>query len=57
MSFDALVSDMKDVSFEVYEKYLIILHTFNQKQPSAFRESHEFTPEFAGSVPTRIPGR
>jgi hypothetical protein len=57
MSFDALVIDMKEVSFDVYERYLIILHQFNQKQPSAFRESHEFTPEFASSANFRIPGR
>jgi hypothetical protein len=57
MSFDAIVSDMQEVGFEVYEKYLIILHQFNQKQPAGFRDSHEFTPEFAGSTSTRIPGR
>lgn len=57
MSFDALVGGMKEVSHEVYERYLIILHQFNQKQPSAFRESHEFSPEFAGATPTRVPGR
>jgi hypothetical protein len=57
MSFDALVSGMNEVSYEVYERYLIILHQFNQKQPSAFRESHEFSPEFAGANPSRVPGR
>jgi hypothetical protein len=57
MSFDSLVSEMREVSFEVYEKYLIILHQFNQKQPSGFRESHEFSPEFAGSATFRAPGR
>jgi hypothetical protein len=57
MSFDSLVSEMKQVSFEVYEKYLIILHQFNQKQPAGFRESHEFTPEFAGTPNPGIPGR
>jgi hypothetical protein len=57
MSFDALVRDMKEVSFEVYEKYLIILHQFNQKQPSGFRESHEFSPEYAGAGSLRVPGK
>jgi hypothetical protein len=57
MSFDDLITDMKETSFEVYEKYLIILHEFNQKQPSGFRDSHEFTPEFAGTNTTRIPGK
>jgi hypothetical protein len=57
MSFDALVDHMKEVSFDVYERYLIILHEFNQKQPSAFRESHEFTPEFASPNTLRVPGR
>jgi|SRR5687768_8245320 hypothetical protein len=57
MSFDDLVREMKEVPFDVYEKYLIILHQFNQKQPSGFRESHEFTPEFAGSGNARVPGK
>jgi hypothetical protein len=57
MSFDVLVNDMKEVSFEVYEKYLIILHQFNQKQPSGFRETHEFSPDFATGVNLRAPGR
>jgi len=57
MSFDDLVIDMNEVSFEVYEKFLIILHQFNQRQPSGFRESHEFLPEFAEGVGPRTPGR
>ena len=57
LKFDDLVKDMKGVSNEVYERYLIILHQFNQKQPSAFRETHNLTPEFAGSESTRIARR
>ncbi len=57
LAFDALVIDMREVSFEVYEKYLIILHQFNQRQPSGFRELHERTPEFAGMGSPRTPGR
>lgn len=58
MSFDSLVADMKPVPFEVYERFLIILHQFNQKQPSGFRESHEFTPEYAATYTSpRMPGR
>jgi hypothetical protein len=57
LSFDDLVTDMNEVSFDVYEKYLIILHQFNQRQPSGFRESHEFSPEFAGGAGQRMPGR
>ena len=57
MGFDAIVSDMNEVTFDVYEKYLIILHQFNQKQPSGFRESHEYTPEYAGAGNPRMPGR
>ena len=57
LSFDALVSNMNQVSHEIYERYLIILHQFNQRQPSGFRELHERTPEFAGMGSPRTPGR
>lgn len=57
LSFDALVSAMNEVSFETYERYLIILHQFNQKQPSGFRESHQLTPDFAGASSLRSPDR
>jgi hypothetical protein len=50
LRFDSMVQDMVPVTFEVYEKYLIILHQFTQKQPTAFREIHQHTPEFAGST-------
>ena len=54
--FDSLVSNMNVVTLEVYERYLIMLHQFTQKQHLEFRESHELTPEFPGSSDRRIPG-
>jgi hypothetical protein len=46
-SFDAIIKEMKEVAFDVYEKSLIKLHQFNQKQPANFRDSHHSTPEYA----------
>lgn len=53
-SFDKMVKDMQEVSFEVYEKYLTILHEMSKRQPAPFREAHEYTPEFLGSTARRI---
>jgi hypothetical protein len=55
LSFDAMVYEMNEVSFEVYERYLIILHQFTQKQPAGFRETHQLTPEFATGSTFRNP--
>ena len=47
-SFDSLLTDMEEVSNEVYETYLITLHPFTQRQSASFREMHDLTPEFSG---------
>lgn len=54
LSFDALLLGMREVGFETYERYLIALHEFTKRQPSGFRETHQITPEYAGTT-VRIP--
>lgn len=45
-SFDALVSQMDPVSFETYERYLILLHKRTQYEARTFRDLHHRAPEF-----------
>jgi hypothetical protein len=46
-SFDDLISTMDIVSFETYERYLILLHKRTQVEAKTFRELHNRVPEFA----------
>lgn len=45
-SFDKLISGMDIVSFETYERYLILLHKRTQMEARTFRELHNSVPEF-----------
>jgi hypothetical protein len=45
-SFDDLISEMDIVSFETYERYLILLHKRTQVEAKTFREVHSEVPEF-----------
>lgn len=51
--FDQMVKGMEPVTFEIYERYLLILHELGKRQPAVFREAHEYTPEFSGSSTRR----
>ena len=52
-TFDRLVASMEIVSFETYERYLILLHKKAQHEARTFRESHQKAPEFFHATPRR----
>jgi len=52
-SFDHIVESMEIVSFETYERYLILLHKKAQQEARTFRELHRTTPEFLNANPRR----
>lgn len=52
-AFDLLVASMELVSFETYERYLILLHKKAQQEARTFRESHQKSPEFLHANPRR----
>ena len=51
LSFDRMVESMERVSFEIYERYLILLHKKSQLEAKTFRQSHARSPEFINPLP------
>jgi len=51
LSFDRMVEEMEMVSFETYERYLILLHKKSQLEAKTFRQSHFRSPEFINPLP------
>jgi hypothetical protein len=52
-TFDALVSTMEIVSFETYERYLILLHNKSKFEAQSFRDMHHRSPEYVNNVRRR----
>ncbi len=52
-SFDEIVSGMEPVSFETYERFLILLHNKSKQEARSFRETHDHSPEYVNLFPRR----
>ncbi len=52
-SFDKIVSGMQRVSFETYERFLVLLHNRSRQEARSFRETHNQSPEYANLFPRR----
>ena len=51
LGFDRIVENMERVSFEIYERYLILLHKKSQLEAKTFRQLHARSPEFINPLP------
>ncbi|HLT74794.1 MAG TPA: hypothetical protein VKZ68_06900 [Ohtaekwangia sp.] len=51
--FDKIVSGMELVSFETYERFLILLHNKSRQEARSFRETHDQSPEYTNLFPRR----